>query len=553
VNAPVPGAVVADPSMEDLDQLLERVKAHGVDPKDTEMLEWVVASYARVTDLIRDKQTTLARLRQMLFGSTSEKKEDVLARAEAAAATAANAATATASSPASAPAAPPAAPVKGHGRNGASAYPGAARVAVPHPSLHNGDACPHCQGRVYVQKEPRALVRIRGMAPIGATIYEQQELRCNLCGEVYTAPSLPGIGDEKYDATAIGMVAFLRYGSGMPFYRIERMQEAMGIPLPASTQWDLVDDAAPDLFPVLLELVRLAAQGEVLHNDDTPMVILAYLREERDRKERGEKPSERTGVFTTGIVALVGERRIVLYATGHRHAGENLFEVLRRREAALPPPIQMCDGLERNLPGDLKTIVSNCLTHGRRQFVDVVDSFPTEVTHVIEELAIVYRVDAATRGLTPAERLRLHQEESGPVMARLRIWLDELLAQKKVEPNSALGKAVAYAQKRWGRMTLFLRQEGAPIDNNICERILKRAILHRKNSLFYKTEHGAHVGDLYMSLIATARLADADPFDYLVQLQRHPKRVRETPSDWMPWNYRETVAEAIAAPPSPPT
>jgi len=95
-----------------------------------------------------------------------------------------------------------------------------------------------------------------------------------------------------------------------------------------------------------------------------------------------------------------------------------------------------------------------------------------------------------------------------------------------------------------GRMTLFLRKPGVPLDNSLCERMLKRAILHRKNSLFYKTKNGARVGDLYMSLIATARLAEVDPFDYLIELQRHAQELAAHPSDWMPWGYRGTLARA---------
>ena len=213
----------------------------------------------------------------------------------------------------------------------------------------------------------------------------------------------------------------------------------------------------------------------------------------------------------------------------------------------------MCDGLERNIPGELETILSNCLVHARRQFVDVVAGFPDEVRHVLEELAIVYRNEAKAKAeaLSPAKRLLLHQKESGPVMAGLEAWFSEAIAEKRVEPNSGLGKAIAYAQKRWGRLTLFLRVEGAPLDNNVCELMLKRAILHRKNSLFYKTLNGAKVGDLFMSLIATAKSAKADPFDYLTELQRHAAEVEKTPSAWMPWNYREALA-ARAGPASAP-
>jgi hypothetical protein len=182
--------------------------------------------------------------------------------------------------------------------------------------------------------------------------------------------------------------------------------------------------------------------------------------------------------------------------------------------------------------------------------VDVVASFPQEVGHVLEELALVYEVDERARKqeLSAVGRLALHQAESGPVMERLHGWLTALIDEKKVEPNSALGKAIAYMRKRWDRMTLFLRQAGAPLDNNLCERMLKRAILHRKNSLFYKTENGARVGDLYMSLIATARVTEADPFDYLTQVLRHGPQAAAAPADWIPWNYRETLAAAAPGP-----
>ena len=138
----------------------------------------------------------------------------------------------------------------GHGRNGASSYTSANNVAVPHPTLHSGDACPGCEkGKVYPQKEPRTLVRIVGQAPLQATVYELDRLRCNLCGEVFTAQEPEGIGPEKYDATTAAMIALLKYGSGMPFYRLEKLEHLLEIPLPASTQWEIVEEAAESDTP----------------------------------------------------------------------------------------------------------------------------------------------------------------------------------------------------------------------------------------------------------------------------------------------------------------
>ena len=118
--------------------------------------------------------------------------------------------------------------------------------------------------------------------------------------------------------------------------------------------------------------------------------------------------------------------------------------------------------------------------------------------------------------------------------------------QKKVEPNSGLGEAIAYMINHWEPLTLFLRQAGAPVDNNICERALKMAILHRKNSLGYKTENGARVGDLFMSIIHTCRLNEVNPFNYLTALQQNAGAVKANPGRWLPWNFNQTLAEFSA-------
>jgi hypothetical protein len=350
------------------------------------------------------------------------------------------------------------------------------------------------------------------------------------------------------------MIGLLKYGSGLPFNRLEGLQGYLEIPLPASTQWDIVNAVAANLAPAFAELIRQAAQGEVLHNDDTTVKILELMRQRgqpealagAEDEENGA--DERTGLFTSGVVALHDGHRVALFFSGRQHAGENLADVLKLRAEQLPPPIQMCDALSRNLPGELQTIVANCLAHARRQFVDVYDRFPEQCRDLLEALAVVYRNDASARErqLSPEARLQWHQEASGPTMLQLHAWLARQLDEKLIEPNSALGSAIRYMLKHWKRLTLFLRQAGAPLDNNICERALKKAILHRKNSLFYKTQNGARVGDLFMSLIYTCQLNQANPFDYLSQLQRHSDQVAASPQLWMPWNYRAALTEARA-------
>jgi hypothetical protein len=180
--------------------------------------------------------------------------------------------------------------------------------------------------------------------------------------------------------------------------------------------------------------------------------------------------------------------------------------------------------------------------------VDVAENFPGECRYVLELLGQVYGHDAEARErrLTPDERLRLHQQRSRPVMDSLHAWLEMQLTERKTEPNSGLGQAISYLLRHWQPLTLFLRKAGAPLDNNIAERALKRAVLHRKNALFYRTLHGAQVGDLFMSLIHTCQLCGANSFDYLIELQRHARELAAQPAEWMPWNYRETLARTAA-------
>jgi transposase len=427
----------------------------------------------------------------------------------------------------------------GHGRNSASAFTGARKVAIPHAKLQSGDRCPDCkQGKVYVQKDPKPLVRILGQAPLAATVYELERLRCNACGQMFTAEEPAEVGPHKYDESTGAIIAQLKYGSGVPFYRLEKLQASFGIPMPAATQWEIVEEGAEMIKPALEELIRQAAQGEVLHNDDTSMRVLRLAREPSDK---------RTGVFTSGIVATSQGQRIALYFTGRQHAGENLSDVLKQRSAGLLPAIQMCDALSRNVPKlapGVELLIAYCLAHGRRQFVDIVQNFPTDCRYVLEMLGKVYgyEAEARERGLTALERLLFHQQHSRPVMEELHGWLEAQLAQKKVEPNSGLGQAITYLLRHWRGLTAFLREVNAPLDNNLCERALKRVVLHRKNALFYKTLNGAQVGDLFMSLIHTCELCGANAFAYLTELQKHAAELANSPAQWMPWNYREALA-----------
>jgi transposase len=532
---------------EELDELLTLART-SFPTKQYELLEGVLSTFVFVMLKLQNAKTSIKRFQRMLFGGRTEHKRNVLEHVVADDPHGQDAIGAqTELADLVMPVAKPRPP--GHGRNGSQAYSGAPVVECDHPELEPGDRCPQCdKGKVY-DSPPKSLVKVVGQAPLGATVYRVQRLRCRLCDAVFTAPLPAAVAClPKYDSSCASMIAVLRYGAGLPHFRLEGLQAALYIPLPDATQWDIVAKASPSPRAVFEELIRQAAQAPLLHSDDTPMKVLSLMKE-RERAEAGGVKPVAKAINTSGIVAVLQDdanrqRKVVLFFTGHAHAGKNMERVLAHRAEELAPAMQMCDALAANVAGEFTTIVAKCLAHGRRQVVDVAEQFPEAARHVVEALAKVYTNDAQCRkdACSPEQRLSLHQQHSQPVMEGLHTWITEQMQGKHVEPNSPLGKALNYLMKHWSELTLFLRKVGAPLDNNLCEQVLKRAILHRKGSLFYKTVRGAQVGDIYMSLIHTCRLCDVNPFDYLNALQQRAQEVIDTPARWLPWNFREQLA-----------
>lgn len=530
-----------DISQEQLQQLSARLEQQ-LDKRDYEVVKAVLEAYVYLHTMLQKKTTSIKKLLRTVFGKT-EKSKNLLKKSKKSKGKSDDDVSPDAG------ASPRAKEkVKGHGRNGHSAYTGAEREYVEHPDLKHSDPCPDCpKGRVYELKKPETVIRIKGVPPLQATAHDLKKLRCNACGTIFKAPLPEEAGQHKYDETAGSMIALLRYGSGFPFKRLESLQDSFGVPLPASTQWEVAEGVADRIYPVFDELIRQAAQGKTIYTDDTPMKILELM--QAGNTDEDCKQSSRTGLFTTGIVSIVNDRKIGLFFTGRNHAGENMTKLLRKRCSGLDPPIQMCDALSRNLPKTFKVILANCLVHGRRNFVDVFETFPEQCQYVIKTLAEVYKIDEITKQqkMSADERLQYHQTCSGPLMEELQQWLKQQLDEKEVEPNSGLGKAITYMLNHWKALTQFLRVPGAPLDNNICEQALKRAILHRKNSLFYKTEHGAYIGDLFMSIIHTCNLSKINPFKYLSLLQKHSSGVFENPQKWLPWNYQTALLSMSSA------
>jgi transposase len=542
--------------------LIARVHQSNLSADDAGMVERVVRMYFWVAWALQEAKLSVKRLRAALFGAGRTPKTPAASPGSPASREGGGqgdgalvpvteaAECAGERGSAESPAVPP--PKGGHragtGRLRAEAYVGAERTECRHEELAVGQRCPVCgQGTLYALP-PGVEVRIDGHALLSAIRYELHKLRCSACGQIFTAPLPREAGAEKFSARARAVLAVCRYYLGLPFYRLQDYQAMQGVPVPDATQWDQIEKVGDCSYVVVEALEILAAQGELIYQDDTSVRILTLLKENHEIHARAEarglaRSKERTGMFTTALVVKVGEQTICLYYCGRAHAGENLAALLAQREADREKPVVMSDALARNEVDEASVIRCHCLAHGRRQFSDIAEVFPVECQVVIDVLKQVFDHDAEARDhqMSSEARLLYHQEVSRPLMETLKRWLDTQLDERLVEPNSALGKAIAYMQGHWATLTRFLEIAGAPLDNNFVERALKLFIRQRKASLFYKTEYSAYIASVLTSLIATCRYAGVNAIEYLVALQEHRVEVCADPSAWLPWTYQGTL------------
>ena len=508
----------------EIEKLIEQIRGTNLEPGAKEKIERLLRTVLALLELLQRKNTSIKKLQQLIFGKRTEKHPLAQARKaedsekdgeseksdddrpKASGDQEARAVRLSSESEEKRKR-------KGHGRRAASDYSGARIVKCRHESLKVGSSCPaSCGGRLYDLNEPTALIQFTGQPLITATKYEREALRCAKCQQRYVAPLPEGVSEERYDPSCDATIALMKAGAGLPWHRLSGLQAMGGVPLSEATMWERCEATADAALGVYLHLKRLGASGEVMHTDDTGVKILSCLKEDQEEKGRG--------TFTSGIVVKVGSRKIAFYLSGRRHAGENLAELLKNRNAGLEKPFQMSDALSANTSVEKNVISGYCLTHARRKVYELIEDYPGECMVVLDAVSKVYEYEAETEGMSSDERLAYHQARSGPVMKELKEWIEERFAQRLVEPNSNLGQAL---------------------------RTLKQFILMRKNSLFFKTEHGASVGDILASLIRTCRLNGVNAWEYLVTIIRNKSDARRNPHLYLPWNYKPDEVEALAA------
>lgn len=434
---------------------------------------------------------------------------------------------------------------KNHGHRPAKDYTEAKTLHIAHQLLKKGSTCPGClKGRLF-NLSPGTVIRIVGQPSLQVEIYRPERLRCALCGQIFTAELPKEINTgSRSDISAKTIVSLLKYRGGLPFYRQSQLQDILGAPVSASEIWEMTEEVADALHPIYAKMCEAAAGAAILQNDDTKARILSVMQERKEKKGTSTE-DKRTGTFTTGILAILKdpEAKIGLFFTGVQHAGENLDDLLDQRPKTAAVPIQQCDG-GHNVPEHHETQLSNCNAHCRRKFYELVQTWPKIVLKIIGWYSIIFSNEPSAPK-DPLLRLKWHQDLSAPVMKQIKEYCDLLIEQKEIEPNSGMGKAIAYLNNHWTGLTLFLRVPGVPLDNNDTERLLKRAVLNRKNAYFYRNETGAKIGDILMSMIETCVLNSINPWIYLLAVQKHQGDVRKNAVLWLPWLYEKRLKELL--------
>ncbi|MBT4837727.1 MAG: transposase [Methylococcales bacterium] len=519
---------ISELSVEEIDALIGRLEEAiefdlALSKSDIRLLINAVLTLASMQERLQDKDITLHKLRKLLgMVKSSERLNDLLKDINA---------------------------DVNKNKKPRQKKPRKKRTFIP-PKVHHslddlkkGDACPACQqGKLY-KYEPAQLLRITGHTPFTPEMHLSERLRCNTCGEFFTAPlsdevAADGGSDQMYGYSARSLMAINKYFSGNPFYRQESLQDILGFHISASTIFDQTEYFANDFQPIFNAMKALAADAGHFYLDDTPHHILEQQPIQK-KKRNSEKMQTRTGLYASGIIATHESHDIILFQTNIGHAGEFIDELLANRQPELPPPILMGDALSSNNPTVLSVHRGACNSHGRRQYVDVLAHFPEEVEQVLELYKIIWINEDETinQSMTSADRLAYHQKKSLPIMEKIRTWGKQHFIDETVEENSGLGKAIAYFERHFDSLSLFCKIENAKIDNNKMEAMLKLIARNRKNAYFYKTLAGAAISDVITSGIATTMQTEANLFDYFNAIQHNRLAVKSNPMAWMPWNY----------------
>jgi hypothetical protein len=456
--------------------------------------------------------------------------------------------------------------VKGHGRNGASAFTRAQHFFYALAAGVIGATCEVCGfGKMSPYRE-KVVIRIVGQPLFDAEANHLAQARCRNCGHIVRAEGpaelQQGLGSEyiRYDWSACGMLMVMHYFAGAPFKRLESLHQGWGVPMPDANQWEVVNASDDLLLPLYRALEHYAIQQATnFRIDDTGAMVIALRRrieaEIAALQQLGESTKDvRTGINATGSYWETPQGPVILFHTGLHHAGEMVDQLLRLRLLSSPKLVKCTDGASKNFDhaqGE-KVVEATCNAHALLKFRDIRDKYPAEYAEAGSVYKQVFDNDdtAKALGLSPIDRMLYHREHSKPLMQRLKAMCEDKLKSKLVEPNSPLWEPLTFVVNQWDRLTRFCEAPGVPLDTNLVEQALIIPVRYLAGSFNYQSEDGATAGDHAMSLIATARANDVEPVAYLTECLRCHKDLAKSPEHYLPWVYRDRMKEG-GSPPAP--
>lgn len=449
---------------------------------------------------------------------------------------------------------------KGHGRNGASAFTNATHINHALGPDVLGSLCEKCGpvrggGRMSSYRE-KIVIRIVGQPLFGAELHHFEQARCKMCGKLITASGstevLEGIGSSyiTYSWSACAMLLVMHYFAGAPFKRLEMLHNGWGVPMPDANQWKMASECTDLLIPLQRALEQYGIHNAVsLRIDDTGSEVIELRKQIRAEiaalEEIGESTKDiRTAVNATGVYIETSDGAVItLFYTGRHHAGEIIDQLLKHRKNTEPKLVKATDGASKNFDHQHadKLVESSCNAHAYLKFRAIKDKYPNEYATAAEVYKQVFDNDdeAKALGLTPDERVLFHREHSKPLMEKLKAMCEKKIESRLVEPNSLLWEPLTFIINQWARLTLFYQEPNVPLDTNLVEQMLIIPVRYLAGSFNYKTTNGSEVGDLSMTLVATARANGVEPVAYLTHCLAHHEDLARRPEHYLPWVYRE--------------
>jgi transposase len=459
----------------------------------------------------------------------------------------------------------------GHGRHGVDAFVNAEHFHHQLSPGIIGTVCEDCgpvrgAGRMSHYRE-KVIIRIVGQPLLGAQVHHYQQARCRICGKIIRAAGPPevleGIGSSyiTYDWSACAMLMVMHYFAGAPFKRLESLHNGWGVPMPDANQWSMVDACSDLLCPLHKAIEHHGIQNALtLRIDDTGSMVISLRRQIQAEiaalEGIGESTKDvRTGINATGVYFETHDDAVImLFYTGRHHAGEIIDQLIKHRQSSKPKIAKVTDGASKNFVHDQedRLIEATCNVHAFLKFRAIKDKYPAEYATAGEVYKQVFDNDdeAKARGLTPTERMHYHRKHSKPLMEKLKAMCKEKITSKLVEPSSLLWEPLTFIINQWERLTKFYQEPNIPLDTNLVEQGLIIPVRYLAGSFNYKNQNGADVGDLCMSLVATARANDVEPVAYLTDCLRNHQDLAKRPEYYLPWVYRERIRER-ALPPEP--